>query len=154
MKPIKLMKPFFFENSRVPVILSKLAPIEINAITLFCFVFSRGEISEKTKRHETIHFQQYLETFVIGFLLVYLYDFLYAAIIKKKGFTRESYLAIRFEQEAWECDDYMNYLDCRRRFAWLDYPVGGDEDLDVAKPIHGDNCKESKDSDDENTPNA
>jgi hypothetical protein len=154
MKSIKLMKPFFFEHSKVPVILSKLAPIEINAITLFCFVFSRGEISEKTKRHETIHFQQYLETFVIGFLLIYLYDFLYAAIIKKRGFTRDSYLAIRFEQEAWECDDYFNYLDCRRRFAWLDYPLGGD-DLDIAKPLVPDEkCKKSKDSDDENSPNA
>ena len=123
---MKNLKPLFFENSKVPVWLSKLAPIEIGAITLFCFVFSRGEISEKTKRHETIHFQQYLETFVIGFLLIYLFDYLYSAIIKKKGFTRDSYLAIRFEQEAWECDDYPEYLSTRKIFSWLDYPLGGE----------------------------
>ena len=124
---MKSLKPWLFEHSKVPVILSKFAPIEISAITLFCFVFSRAEIGEKTKRHETIHFQQYLETFVIGFLLVYLFDYLYSAIIKKKGFTRDSYLAIRFEQEAWECDDFTQYLETRKRFSWLDYPLGGED---------------------------
>ena len=119
------LKPLFFENSCIPALLSKLAPIEIGAITLFCFVYSRGEISEETKRHETIHFQQYLETLVIGFLFIYLYDFLFAAIIKRKGFTRESYLAIRFEQEAWDKDKDINYLNSRKRFSWVKYPIGG-----------------------------
>lgn len=123
---LKNLKPIFIENSKVPVFLSRFAPIEISAITLFFLVFSRGEISEETKRHETIHFQQYLETFVIGFLLIYLFDYLYSALIKKKGFSRESYLAIRFEQEAWECDKYINYIDTRKRFSWLDYPLGGE----------------------------
>ena len=122
---MKKLKPVFFENSRVPVLLSKVAPIEIGAITLFCFVFSRGVISEKTKRHETIHFQQYLETFVVGFLLIYLFDFLCAALIKKIGFSRDSYLAIRFEQEAWDKDEDFLYLENRTRYAWLNYPLGG-----------------------------
>lgn len=121
-----MKKPLFFENSKVPVWLSKLAPIEINAITLGPFVFSRGVISEKTKRHETIHFLQYKELWFIGFLIIYIFDFLWAALIKRKGFTREAYLAIRFEQEAWGCDDYINYLECRARFAWLNYPLGGE----------------------------
>ena len=43
-----------------------------------------------------------------------------------------------------ECDDYINYLDCRRHFGWLDYPLGG-EDLDVTKPLHQDKCKKSED---------
>jgi len=122
---MKNLKPLFFENSRIPAFLSKLAPIEIGAITLFCFVFSRGEISEETKRHETIHFQQYLETLVIGFLIIYLYDFMYAAVVKQKGFTRDAYLAIRFEQEAWDKDKDIDYLHNRKRFSWLTYPVGG-----------------------------
>ena len=126
---MKNLRPLFFEHSRVPVWLSKLAPIEINAITLFCFVFSRGHISEKTKRHETIHFQQYLETLIVGFLVIYLFDFLWAAVIKARRFTRESYLSIRFEQEAHHCDNYFNYLSCRKRFAWFrEYPLGGDDE--------------------------
>ena len=122
---MKNLKPLFFENSKIPAFLSKFAPIEISAITLFCFVFSRGTISEETKRHETIHFQQYLETLVIGFLIIYLYDFLYAAVVKQKGFTRDSYLAIRFEQEAWDKDKDIDYLKNRKRFSWLTYAVGG-----------------------------
>jgi len=89
-------------------------------------VFSRGVISEKTKRHETIHYQQYIELLFVGFLAIYVFDFLYAAIIKRKGFTRDSYLAIRFEQEAWQCDDYEDYLENRQRFAWRGYPLGGE----------------------------
>ena len=117
--------PKFFENSRVPRILSKLAPIDIWAITLGPFVFCAGELSVQTKRHETIHYLQYKETLWIGFLLIYLFDFLWAAIIKRKGFTRDSYLSIRFEQEAWHCDDYDNYVETRPKYAWIVYPLGG-----------------------------
>ena len=87
------MKPFFFENSKLPVILSKFAPIDINAITLGPFVFSRGVLSERVKRHETIHFQQYIETLFIGFLLIYLYDYVRSGL--KLGFNRDAYLNIR-----------------------------------------------------------
>lgn len=120
-----MKSPKFFENSRVPKILSKLAPIDIWAITLGPFVFCAGELSEQTKRHETIHFLQYKETFWIGFLLIYVFDFLWAAIIKRKGFTRDAYLSIRFEQEAWHCDSYDNYIETRCKYAWLVYPLGG-----------------------------
>jgi hypothetical protein len=120
------IKPIFVENSKVPVFLSRFAPIEIGAITFFCLVFSRGEISEETRRHETIHFQQYLETFVVGFLLIYIFEYLYSALIKKKGFSRDSYLAIRFEQEAWTQDKDVDYLKTRKRFSWLNYPLGGE----------------------------
>ena len=117
--------PKFYENSKVPKILSKFAPINIWAITLGPFVFCSGELSDQTKRHETIHYLQYKETFFLGFLLIYVYDFLWAAIIKKKGFTRDSYLAIRFEQEAWECDSDEDYIEKRKSFSWLKYPMGG-----------------------------
>ena len=115
------MKPLFFENSKVPVILSKLAPININAITLGPFVFSRGTLSERVKRHETIHFEQYLETLFIGFLLIYLYDYIRSGF--KLGFNREAYLNIRFEQEAYANDSDVDYLENRKRFAWLKYKL-------------------------------
>ncbi len=118
-------EPFFIENSKVPVILSKFAPIEISAITLGIFVFSRGVLPESTKRHETIHYLQYLETWFIGFLLIYVFDFLWCAIVKGKGFTRESYLSIRFEQEAHHRDEEVDYLSRRKKFAWRKYPLGG-----------------------------
>src|SRR6056300_225845 len=105
-------KPWFIENSKVPVWLSKIAPIEINAITLFCVVFSRGELSERTKRHETIHFQQFLETAVIGFIVIYFLDYLYKYLKHPNG--RTAYRMICFEREAHDNDDYINYLDTRK----------------------------------------
>tara|TARA_B100001059_G_scaffold91471_1_gene90387 strand:+ start:881 stop:1258 length:378 start_codon:yes stop_codon:yes gene_type:complete len=117
--------PIFVENSKIPVWLSKVAPININAITLGPIVLSRGTLSERVKRHETIHFMQYKELFFIGFLLIYLYDYLYAALIKKKGFSRESYLAIRFEQEAYGNDHDLRYLEKRQKNTWKKYPLGG-----------------------------
>ena len=119
-------QPKFYENSRLPKFLSKFAPIEIWAITLGPFVFCSGVLSDKTKRHETIHFFQYKETLWIGFLLIYIFDFLWAAIVKKKGFSRKAYLSIRFEQEAWHCDDYVDCLENREPYAWKNYPLGGE----------------------------
>ena len=117
--------PIFIENSKIPVWLSKVSPININAITLGPIVLSRSTLSERVKRHETIHFMQYKELFFVGFLLIYLFDYLYAAIIKRKGFSRESYLSIRFEQEAYDNDHDIDYLKRRKKFRWKDYPLGG-----------------------------
>ena len=58
---MKNCKPIFIENSRVPKWLSVFAPITIGAIALFPFVFSRHIMAERTKTHETIHFQQQLD---------------------------------------------------------------------------------------------
>ncbi len=109
-------KPLFFENSRVPIWLSKVTPIEINAITLFCFVFSRGEISDQTKRHETIHFQQFLETGVIGFIVLYYLDYAYRYLKYRDG--KKAYRMICFEQEAHDNDHLEDYLSNRKRYAW------------------------------------
>lgn len=111
------LKPIMFENSKVPALLSKVTPIEIGAITLFPFVFSRGEMSEETKRHETIHFQQYLETGVIGFLVLYLWDYMISLAKGVKG--PEAYRNIRAEVEAWDNDSDENYLKNRKRWAWI-----------------------------------
>ena len=56
-------KPIFIEESKIPIFLSKIAPIEISAITLGFIVIARSKLDKQTKRHETIHFQQYLETY-------------------------------------------------------------------------------------------
>jgi len=93
--------------------LSYLAPIEIEAITLGPIVISRNQISEVTKNHEAIHFQQYLETLFLGFLLVYLWD----GLIKD---GRKAYFSIRAEQEAYRHQQNLTYLHtARRRWAWL-----------------------------------
>lgn len=112
--------PWFYENSKVPIWLSYLSPLNINAITLFCLVYSRGTLSERTKRHETIHYQQYLETLVLGFLFLYLSEFL-ARWVWYKFDGKKAYRMISFEQEAHDKDDLVDYLSNRTRWSWLPY---------------------------------
>ena len=114
---MKNWKPIFIENSRVPVWLSYLAPIDIGAITMFFLVFSRGAITEETKRHETIHFQQMLETFLIGFVVLYYWDYLKGYLKYKNG--KRAYYSIRAEQEAHHKDTLPSYLSDRKRWAWI-----------------------------------
>tara|TARA_B100000242_G_C42621902_1_gene293093 strand:+ start:70 stop:432 length:363 start_codon:yes stop_codon:yes gene_type:complete len=114
---LRLSQPKFFENSKVPVLLSYVSPITIGAITLGPFVFSRGILSERTKRHETIHWQQYIETGIIGFLILYSIYWIAGLIKYRDGST--AYYRIPFEQEAYENDDDIVYLLNRKRFNWF-----------------------------------
>ena len=118
-------KPYFIENSKLPVWLSYLAPIDIGAITLGPIVISRNEMSEITKNHETIHFQQYLETLFIGFLLIYLYDYIYGLIVHRDGAT--AYFSLRAEKEAYAMHENMDYCEVRTRWKWLKRNAFGDK---------------------------
>ena len=110
-------KPWFFENSKIPVVLSKLAPIEIGAITIGPLVYSRGEMSEVTKNHETIHWQQYIETGIVGFVILYYSFYLYNWIRYRDG--KLAYYMIPFEKEAYDNDKNLDYLETRKRYAWM-----------------------------------
>lgn len=130
------MKPIFVENSIVPKILSHFSPIEIWAITIFPFVFCQGELSERTVNHESIHFQQYLDLFIIGFLPLYLYDYLVGLVRYRKDLSgddlhpepyssvgEKAYRRIRAEQEAYRYTYDEEYLVNRERFKWLNNRV-------------------------------
>ena len=110
-------RPWFFENSKIPVLLSYLAPIDIGAITIGPFVFSRGEMSEETKNHEAIHWQQYIETGILGFIVLYYSYYLWNYIKYQDGKT--AYFMIPFEKEAYDNDKDLQYLESRNRYAWL-----------------------------------
>ena len=114
---MKSWKPIFIENSRIPVWLSYLAPIQIGAITLGFIVLSRGVMNEQTKRHETIHYQQFLETGFIGFLLLYFWDYLLGYAKYKIGSV--AYRQIRAEREAYMFDSQEDYLEKRKRWVWI-----------------------------------
>ena len=113
----KKLKPIFVERSFIPKLLSFFAPINIGAITLGFVVFARGDMSETTKRHETIHFQQYLETLFIGILLLYFYDYCKSRLEGVSG--SESYREIRAEKEAYENQHDLDYLEKRLRWKWI-----------------------------------
>ena len=116
---LKNWKPLFIENSKIPVLLSYLTPIDIGAITLGPIVISRGEMDEITKRHETIHFQQFLELAFVGFIILYFGYWLWNLIRGDDG--ESAYYNIPFEKEAYYNDEDENYLQNRKRFSWIHY---------------------------------
>jgi len=114
-----LKNPIIVKNSIVPSLCSWV--MRVYAITLFPFVFIRDEGDEITVNHETIHFRQYIETLVVGFLVLYLVDFL-VGLVKYRN-SSEAYYRIRFEQEAYNNDIYDDYLERRKFFAWWGYKI-------------------------------
>lgn len=109
--------PIFFENSQIPVILSYVSPIEIGAISLGIFVFSRGVMSDGTKMHETIHYKQYLELGFVGFLILYPAFWFMNLASGLSG--AEAYFQIPFEIEAYANQHDPDYMKKRKNFSWL-----------------------------------
>ena len=117
---MKNLKPIVFENSKIPVILSKVAPIEIWAISLFIFVWCREEASDITRRHETIHFQQQLELLFVFQWILYLGLYVLGLFLQK-GNRDEAYRMNPFEREAYENQYDKDYLATRPRYSWIKY---------------------------------
>jgi len=109
--------PIFIENSRIPRLLSYFSPINIGAIALGVVVFCRGSLTPTTKQHETIHFQQFLETLFIGFFILYVYDYIKNCIKFKNRHI--AYYNIRAEKEAYSHEETPNYLQTRKRWNWI-----------------------------------
>jgi len=116
-----MLKPIYVENSQIPVWLSKLAPIKIEAVCFLFFVFSRGKLDPQLKRHETIHFYQQLELlFVIQWFLYFIFSiigrFRYGSWVK-------AYLLNPFEAEAYNNQTKEDYLKKRKFLAWTKYII-------------------------------
>ena len=119
---MKNLKPIFINNSKIPVWLSKLAPIEIWALSFFTFVWCRGEIAEQTKRHETIHFQQQIELLFVLQWILYGVFYLIGLIRYRSG--EKAYRNNPFEREAYSNDHDEEYLPNRKRYSWIKYIKG------------------------------
>lgn len=119
-KWIKRLKPWMFENSKVPVWLSYISPIEIGAISFGPFVWSRGVMDDRLRRHETIHFHQQLECLFIFQWILYASFWAYG-VVKHRGNGALAYYEIPFEKEAYSCQYNEKYLENRPFFAWTRY---------------------------------
>ena len=113
--------PVFIENSNIPVWLSYISPIDIGAITLGPVVISRGTMSDITKNHETVHWRQYVETLIFGFLILYPVFWVIGMIKYRDG--AEAYRKIPFEQEAYENQGNPEYLESRKLYTWVKYSI-------------------------------
>lgn len=89
------------------------------AINLFGVLFVRNgqTLSEKDINHERIHTAQMEEMLYIGFYVWYLVEW----IIKLFKYGKDSYRNLSFEKEAYDNDDYLDYLNKRRPFIWWGY---------------------------------
>ena len=112
-------RPFVFENSRVPVWLSKISPIEIGALSFACFVFARGTMNKTTRRHETIHYHQQLEMlFVFQWMLYGIFWLI--GLIRYKS-PKKAYYENPFEREAYANAKKTTYLNKRPLWNWRHY---------------------------------
>lgn len=111
------------------VIYNKILPFgSFKAMNLFgLFLFVKGNsLSERTLNHESIHSVQWKETYYIGFLVIYLYEFVKNLIYeifntRNKTFSQKWHLAYRlisFECEAYTFQSTKDYLKTRKKNAW------------------------------------
>ena len=78
-------------------------------------------MDDTVKQHEAIHWQQWLDTCLIGFPVLYLSFWLWGYIKYQNGQT--AYLLNPFEQEAY-CHEHKEfYLITRKRFAWTKFKI-------------------------------
>lgn len=91
------------------------------ALTLWPLMFVRkgANVTSITLRHEQIHAQQQMEMLVVLFLLWYVVEWLIKWLYYRNRIT--AYKNISFEREAYSHQHCINYLDHRKRFAWIDY---------------------------------
>ena len=119
LKWLRSLKPIMIENSKVPVILSYVAPIEIWAIAFGPFVWCRGVMSDVVKRHERIHFAQQIECLFVFQWLLYHAFYLKGLVLGKKG--ADAYRSNAFEVEAYTHELDENYLENRPFYNWVNY---------------------------------
>ena len=111
--------PIFYEDSKLPIWLSKIAPIDVWAFSFAFWVCCRGKMSDRTKNHETIHYVQQREMLMVGQWILYgLFHVI--GYIKHKDGTK-AYYENPFEREAYANDNNLNYLNERKPFAWINY---------------------------------
>jgi hypothetical protein len=111
------MFPRFIENSKVPVWLSNIAPINIGAISFGLWVWCRGAATERLRLHETIHYRQQVELLFVGQWILYGLFWLFG-FFRYKFDGAKAYRENLFEREAYSNEGDPFYLKRRKFFAW------------------------------------
>ena len=131
-KQLSKFHPIIIHKSKVPHCFSS-SKILMYGITMFPFIFiidfdddaiDQEDIIYKKKEiinHETIHFQQMLETGVIGFYAIFILEFVIKSIINRN--FQKGYVNISFEKEAYKNMKKLDYLEHRKRYNWINYSL-------------------------------
>lgn len=96
---------------------------QYKAINLFGVVFTRENLSETEINHEAIHTAQMKEMLYIFFYLWYAIEYV-IIWFKHNGWNQNRrYKNLRFEQEAYEYENNLAYLNQRKRYNWIKYGI-------------------------------
>lgn len=82
----------------------------INGLCVFNLLLYRDELNPTLINHEEIHWEQYKELFLIGFLFLYFYYHF------KVGYRQNP-----FEQEAYNNEHDLEYKKTRKPYAWKEF---------------------------------
>jgi len=97
-----------------------LPPKGYNAMAFACFIFTRKQtLSERTIRHEHIHYAQQKELLFIFQWLWYVVEWFIRLLVYRSH--NKAYRNISFEREAFINDHNENYLKERKKYSFLKY---------------------------------
>lgn len=105
------MRPLLIHTRHFP-------PRGYNAITLFPFVFYKGEpLSDRECCHETVHLWQQFTLLIVPFYLLY-FLFWLVALLRYRNWQR-AYRAIPFERSAYRLESRKDLRPLTMAFDWL-----------------------------------
>lgn len=118
------MKRYYKDLKRkVIIITNRLIPFgDYATINLFGVLFTKnksGLLRNKDVNHELIHTAQMKELGYIGFYLWYGLEYLLIRLFHKK--QGDAYADVSFEEEAYNNEKDLSYLDKRKHYCWLKY---------------------------------
>lgn len=101
----------------------KVFGFSVGAVALFPFVIVRDEAilnNAEYINHESIHIRQYIETLIVGLLIIGLVQYVYALLVLRKS-RLQAYYFMSHEQEAHQNDQNLVYLKHRPWFSFYRY---------------------------------
>ncbi|MCF0201945.1 MAG: hypothetical protein HUK08_01135 [Bacteroidaceae bacterium] len=81
------------------------------------FVRTRTRVDWQMINHESIHSAQIKELFYLPFYAIYLAEWMFRFFFTKHRFSKNAYLNMSFEREAFAHETQRNYLKKRKHFA-------------------------------------
>ena len=91
-----------------------LVPTGYRGITMYPFIFYRGNLNERFVNHEKIHIRQQVELLVLPFFVIYILHYIINFI--RYAEHDKAYRNIIFEKEAYGNEKNLDYLNTRKIF--------------------------------------
>lgn len=91
-----------------------------STLNFFGILFTKSKsLSQYTINHEAIHTAQMKELWYVPFYLWYGLEYLFVRFFHKK--QNDAYHDVSFEEEAYNNQHDLDYLQKRKKFAWLEF---------------------------------